>query len=49
MDRQQELELKKKIDRAKKIDDEVIQELSVAEQRIYSEICPEFEVSTDGR
>jgi hypothetical protein len=45
MDKQEELELRKKIDRARKIDEEVIRKLSIAEQRIYAEICPEFEVN----
>lgn len=49
MEKQQELELRKKIDQAKKIDNEVIRELSVAEQRIYAEICQDFEVSTSDR
>lgn len=45
MDKQEELELCKKIDRARKIDEEVIRKLSIPEQRIYAEICPEFEVN----
>jgi hypothetical protein len=49
MKKQEELELRKKINRAKKIDNEVIRELSVTEQRIYAEICPNFEVSSSDR
>jgi hypothetical protein len=49
MEKQEELELRKKIDRAKKIDNEVIRELSVTEQRIYAEICSDFEVCSSER
>ena len=46
MEKQEELELRKKIERARSIDEEVIRQLSKPEQRIYAEICPEFELQT---
>jgi hypothetical protein len=47
MNNQEELELRKKISRVRDIDEEVIRSLPKAKQRIYAEICPDFEVEYD--